>query len=676
MTPLQPAWGASRFRGLVLQFLNVCGYDGGMDSDLRIDTVKTGACQAGVRCEFEDAAVRYHALFDAASDAIFLMQGERFIECNPMTLSVFGCTREQILGQSPQRFSPPSQPDGSDSREAAAGWIRKAVESGPQRFEWLHTRCDGTPFFADVSLNRLDLRGQVFLQSIVRDITQRKVAEDEVRQSEARYRNLFEKASDGIVVCSPALDILDANPSFASMTGFSLEELRGRLVADLYLDVPPGDLDVSIAQVRNGEVADRVRRLATKDGAPVEVEARSKMLADGTILEMYRDVTEARRQEEERHRLARIETLGVIAGGIAHDFNNILTAALGYVELASLQEASRERASESLENAVAAIERARSLTSQLLTFARGGEPVRRVLRLPDLIRESAQFSLRGSVVVFRADLPDDLWPVKADETQISQVFHNLVLNARQAMPSGGEIRILARNIESGEVPADIASEGPFVEVVVVEHAWGIDPETKSRIFDPYFTTKSDGRGLGLATAYRIVQRHGGRLSLAVESGVGCTFTVLLPAAPGAEPKTPQVVNRSHLGHARILVMDDDRDILALLHEVLEHAGYEMVAAMDGASAVDELKRAFSESRPVDLAIVDLTVPGGIGGREALPLMREVAPDLPVIVSSGYSEDPVLSRFREEGFDGACAKPYRINTLLAEIARALSSSQRS
>lgn len=638
------------------------------------DSSATSAASAGPstpdRAWQADAAVRYQALFDAASDAIFLMDGERFVDCNSMTLHVFGCTRDQIVGQPPYRFSPPTQPDGRDSAQAAREWIVAAIESGPQRFEWLHMRHDGTPFHAEVSLNRLDLGGRVYLQAIVRDVNERKQAEDAIRRSEARYRDLFDKASDGIVVCAASLEILDANPSFARMTGHALEELRGRRIVELYADAPSEDLDASIRAVRSGEVSGRVRRLVRKDGTFLEVEGRSKMLADGTILELYRDVTEARRQEEDRRRLARIETLGLVAGGIAHDFNNILTAALGYVELGLMHAKGVQRTELALENAVVAIDQARKLTAQLLTFARGGEPVRRILSLADLVRETTSFALRGSNVACRFDEPSEPWPVEADEGQIGQVFHNLVLNARQAMLDGGEVRIQVRNVpDDAFVPGPLNS-GPFVSVSISDRGGGIPDAIRERVFEPYFTTKTDGRGLGLATAYRIVQRHGGLLSLDVEPGVGCTFTVLLPASPGASPEVSEPVVASATGSGRVLVMDDQPAILGMLRQVLAHAGYEVVGVRDGEEAVAALNEAIRSGRRIDLAVLDLTVPGGMGGRQALKLMRLQVPDLPVIVSSGYSDDPILARFQDEGFDGACAKPYRMDRLLGEIARVL------
>jgi len=497
-----------------------------------------------------EAEVRYRTLFHAANDAIFLMQGDRFVECNPMTLKIYGCTEEQILGQPPYRFSPPCQPDGRDSKAAALEHIQAAINEGPQFFEWLHVRHDGTPFLAEVSLNRVDLHGQVHLQAIVRD------------------------------------------------------------------------------------------------------------------------VTDARRHEEDRQRLAQIESLGIVAGGIAHDFNNILTAALGYVEL-GLQRASHPtEVTAALDRAVSAIDRARKLTQQLLTFAKGGEPVRNMVSLSRLIPESADFALRGSNVVCRFDFQEDLWPVEADEGQIGQVLHNLVLNAQQAMPQGGEIRIRASNVVAARENGAASPDPPSVRIDVIDRGGGIAPEHQAHIFEPYYTTKPNGLGLGLPTAFRIAQKHGGRLSLAVEPGVGCTFTLVLPASPGgvlSSHALPRVPTR---GQGRLLVMDDESVLRDLLREVLSDAGYEVVCAADGARAVAELEQSKLQGKPFDLAILDLTVPGGMGGRQALPLLRGLEPGLRVIVSSGYSVDPTLSRFQEEGFDGACAKPYRLDTLLAEVQRVL------
>ncbi len=496
------------------------------------------------------AEARYRTLFQAANDAIFLMQGDRFVECNPMTLKIYGCTQEQILGHPPYRFSPPRQPDGRDSKQAALEYIQAAIDQGPQFFDWVHIRYDGTPFHAEVSLNRVDLHGQVYLQAIVRD------------------------------------------------------------------------------------------------------------------------VTDARRHEEDRQRLARIESLGLVAGGIAHDFNNILAAALGYVEL-GLQRASHPaEVTAALDRAVSAIERARKLTQQLLAFAKGGEPVLRMVSLPRLIPESADFALRGSNVVCRCDFQEGLWPVEVDEGQIGQVLHNLVLNAQQAMPQGGEVVIRARNVEPSRDPGAVSPTLSFVRIDVNDRGGGIAPEHQAHIFEPYYTTRPNGLGLGLPTAFRIVQKHGGRLSLSVEPGVGCTFTLLLPASPGGVPSSHALPRVPTRGHGRLLVMDDESVLRDLLREVLSDAGYEVVCAADGARAVAELEQSKLEGKPFDLAILDLTVPGGMGGRQALPLLRGLEPRLRVIVSSGYSVDPILSRFQEEGFDGACAKPYRLDTLLSEIQRVL------
>jgi PAS domain S-box-containing protein len=491
---------------------------------------------------------------------------------------------------------------------------------------------------------------------------------------EARYRDLFENASDGIVVTDPDFRILDANPAFIRMTGYAIDEMRGRRVDEFY--ATEADLDVTGRIILEGGTAVRRRTIRTKLGGLVEIEGRGTKLSDGTFLGLYRDVTESVRIAEDRRRMERIESLGILAGGIAHDFNNILAAALGFVELAQQQAADPVVSASVLDRAVAALERARKLTQQLLAFARGGEPVRQVIALPPLIREYAEFALRGSNVRSRIELGRDLWPIEADEGQVGQVLHNLVLNAQQAMPAGGEVVLSARNVPTGETVAGFAAPGPCVAIQVRDAGGGVPEENVARIFDPYFTTKPGGVGLGLPTAFRIVQRHGGHLALAVDPGRGSTFTVVLPALPGSSPpssavRAPIAVDR----RGRVLVMDDEPVIREMLGEVLGRAGFEVEGVPDGEQAVAVWERAIRERRPFDLAIVDLTIPGGMGGRDAVLRLRALDPGCKAIVSSGYSNDPVMSRFRDEGFDGVCVKPYRLSDLLAEVARVLGRGRR-
>ena len=503
----------------------------------------------------------------------------------------------------------------------------------------------------------------------VGNVLQRLQAQEALRRQEAELRDLFQHATDCIAVTTEAGDIRDANPSFVQMTGFSLEELIGRSIDDLYVGAATADIQNTIESIRRGILTTRRRRIRRKDGTVIEVDGRARRLPNGLTMAMYRDITEDLRLEAERERTAKLESVGLLAGGIAHDFNNILTAAMGYIDLARQRAAHGEKESEALGHAAAAIDRARQLTHQFQTFARGAEPIRRVITLDALIRESVGFALRGSNASCRFDLPEDLWPVDVDDTQIGQVLHNLVLNAAQAAPSGAEIVITAKNLDRpGEAP--VGGSEPFVAVAVRDQGDGIAPDLLPRIFDPYFSTKEGGTGLGLSSAFGIIRRHGGHISVDTEPGQGSTFNVLLPAVPDASiaQAAPQPATRP--GKGRILVMDDEAPIRTLLLEALGEAGYQVTVVETGEDAEAEWLEARAASRPYDLAIMDLTIPGGMGGRECVQRLRAVEPDLKAIVSSGYSTDPVMARYREEGFDGVCAKPYHLSELLGEIERVL------
>ncbi|MBM4371363.1 MAG: PAS domain S-box protein [Deltaproteobacteria bacterium] len=494
--------------------------------------------------------------------------------------------------------------------------------------------------------------------------------EEELRRSEADHRDLFLHSGDGMVLVNRATEILDVNPAFEQLTGFSLGELRGRRVPDLYVDAPPEDVAASIRTVAEGRTTTRHRRIRRKDGSVVEVVGQGRLLPGGRIIAIYRDETESIRRARDRERTAKLESLGLLAGGIAHDFNNILTAAAGFLEMSMRRHRPGPGEEDHLSRALAALDRARSLTHQLLTFAKGSEPIRQVVSLTYLVPESARFALRGSAVGCHYDFPADLWPVDVDPGQIGQVFHNIVLNAQQSMPGGGEIRIRARNEEPEDGPPDPGAV-PRVAVSVEDRGGGIPPEVLPRIFDPYFTTKPNGIGLGLPSAYGIVQRHGGRIGVDVQEGIGSTFTVFLPASPGVRPEPFRAPGLLHEGLGRILVMDDEAAIRSLLLEALGDAGFEVVVTERGEDAIRAWIAARERGRPFDLAIMDLTVPGGMGGRECVQRLRELDPALRAVVSSGYSTDPVMARYREEGFDGVCAKPYRISDMIREIQRVLS-----
>jgi signal transduction histidine kinase len=373
--------------------------------------------------------------------------------------------------------------------------------------------------------------------------------------------------------------------------------------------------------------------------------------------------------KEARFRLEKLESLGVLAGGIAHDFNNLLTGVIGNIALAQSSLPSGHEARHLLDEAEQASVRATSLTRQLLAFAKGGNPVKSLTALCDLVQECVTFALRGANVKAEMTLPDNLWTAELDRGQVAQVIHNIVINAVQAMPQGGTLRVACKNVTVESDRPGLLSKGKYVGISIRDEGTGIPQEHLSRLFDPYFTTKQKGSGLGLAIVHAVVQKHGGLVEVESVLGQGSLFRVYLPASQmvvSAEPVVPPAA----LAHARVLIMDDDDSVRMLLAACLKRHGVSVVATTNGTEAVAVYGNGMTEGKPFDAVILDLTVPGGDGGLWALAELRKLNPDVRAIVSSGYSSDPVLADFRKYGFKAVLPKPYRPHELNAVLAGAL------
>ncbi|HEY8993044.1 MAG TPA: ATP-binding protein [Lacunisphaera sp.] len=370
------------------------------------------------------------------------------------------------------------------------------------------------------------------------------------------------------------------------------------------------------------------------------------------------------RLQAELARAGKLESLGLLAGGIAHDFNNLLTVLMGNISLVRDDPGLTSEATESLEQAEKAASRARDLTQQLLTFAKGGAPIRAAVSLPDIVREVAEFALRGSKVRCQFDLPDDLWPANVDKGQIGQVVQNIVINAIQAMPEGGVVDIALSNREVGAELGGVLAPGRYVRLDIADHGPGIPTDDLGRIFDPYFTTKKHGSGLGLATVHSIVKKHAGHITAESTIGRGTAFHIWLPAAEASamsRTEMPGTGGRTgaSVGPARVLVMDDEEFIRTLASSILRRYGHRATGVGDGAAAVQEYARARAAGEPYDLVILDLTIPGGMGGRQAMEELQRLDPGVCAIVSSGYSNDLVLANYQAHGFRGMISKPYDV-----------------
>ena len=417
------------------------------------------------------------------------------------------------------------------------------------------------------------------------------------------------------------------------------------------------DLQRSLAEIQAREE----QLLKAHNELEQRVEERTAALAQANAA-LLEQMAERQRMEDELLKARKIKSVGVLAAGIAHDFNNLLTGILGYVSLAKVVAQTDAKVVAYLTAAEQACQRATALTQQLLTFAKGGAPVRHTVSLVELLKECVGFVLRGANVRGDIQIAADLWPVDVDAGQINQVIHNVVLNAMQAMPGGGTVQVRAENVAlAAGVPFPLP-EGRYVKITVQDPGCGIPKEVLSNIFDPYFTTKPEGSGLGLTTAYAIVIKHEGYITIASEVGVGTTVVIYLPASQKAMVSAQTHSSIPLSGSGRILVMDDEEMIRNVLRQLLESLGYTVECVQDGTEAVAAYQRAQAVGQPFAVVILDYTIPGGMGGLETLARLRAIDPQVTALISSGYANNPVMADWAYYGFSGVVAKPYTIAQL--------------
>ena len=423
--------------------------------------------------------------------------------------------------------------------------------------------------------------------------------------------------------------------------------------------------------------------LIAPDGTRLSVNLTGAKMCDGDgqkvgVVLVVHDITESVRLTQERVRASKLESLGVLAGGIAHDFNNVLTAVVGNIALARNDETLSRETATWLEEAERACLRARTLTHQLLTFSRGGDPIKRPMHIGPLVDATVRFAVSGSNVRCSVEVAQELWPVEADEGQIEQVVHNIVLNAKQAMPRGGQVLVTCSNVRLAvpDAPGVPGVPRQFVRISVKDQGIGIPSEHLERIFDPYFTTKQSGTGLGLAVSHAVIKNHGGLLRAESTVGQGTVFEILLPRSlKRVTPTSAMPTAVIPHGRRRVLVMDDDRSIATVTASMLRSLGYTPDIVSDGETAIERYLQAFDALQRYDAVVMDLTVPGGMGGAEALAHLREYDPAICAIVMSGYADTGLLADYQQVGFSGRLAKPFSLRDLAVTLHDLLADARR-
>ena len=472
--------------------------------------------------------------------------------------------------------------------------------------------------------------------------------------------------------------ILDWNPAAEKVFGYTRGEALGRTGFELLV---PAESRVQLEKVWSDLIGGQggrfdLSRNRTKDDRRIVCEWFNTLLVDEDgrpigAMSVGQDVTDRVRSAEALAQSQRLESLAVLAGGIAHDFNNLLAGILGNVALATGDRRLPDDLREILDDAEAAAQRARGLTQQLLTFSRGGAPVKRVVDLEPVVREAAHFAASGSNCICTVDAEAALWSADADAHQIAQVVHNLVLNASEAMPNGGRIDVELANLRCNPADGTAVAARPCLRLRVSDRGTGIDPTQLLRIFDPFFSTKERGSGLGLAVCHSIAVRHGGGIRASPRPGGGTVFEMFLPAEPGGRIESTAKQDPTPTHRVRVLVLDDEEALRKLAVRIFAHLGCEAETAGDGDETVRLYEEARRLGRPYDVVVLDLTIPGGTGGLDALEQLRAIDPSVRAIVSSGYSTDPVMASYREHGFAAVLPKPFTP----AEVGRALAAALR-
>lgn len=498
-------------------------------------------------------------------------------------------------------------------------------------------------------------------KNLENDVIMRKKAEKALAEDKEYLSAVLKNIGEGVIFADTGIRIALMNEAAENLTGWNRNGAYGMLLSEVFKIK-----DKILNGVEPIEFPNQAQ-LISKNGAEISIILSGAAVYDkeknilGTVL-VFRDITEKKIIEDKLAKAQKQESIGILAGGIAHDFNNLLTGIFGFIELAREDLPEDSEAFHLLGDAMKVSNKAKDLTRRLLTFSKGGLPVKKTVSIKEMIKYKYRYVLADDNIKCNYEIPDNLWLCDIDEDQVRQAIDNIIINARQALPEDGIVTLKAENIIIGRDSELPLENGLYVKISIIDHGIGIPPEIQNYIFDPFFTTKPEGNGLGLTAAFSIIQKHSGFLDMQSEKGKGTVFNIYLPVAhnegiikevtsDGSDQKNKQP------GYRKILVMDDEKYILDLTSKLLNKSGYSVEVALNGLEAYDKYKKAFESNNPFDLVILDLTMSSGPGGKETLVMLAGIDPGVKAVASSGYSEDPVMAEPHANGFIGTLPKPY-------------------
>lgn len=630
-----------------------------------------------------EKAEKYKFLVDNTNDIIYLFDAKENNKLLYISKSV-----EKFCGYNQQDFYADNElfikithPDDYPLLEFVREYPQAATK--PVVMRWI--KKEGTVIWIEQTLSILKNKiGKVIgFEGVVKNISHQKKEELSIRDTSKVFKELFHNTTDCIFLYKYTKDcvageILVVNDYSASLLECSNEDILNHSFSTLLDKDILNKTEEALKQLPETGKLRYETELISKSRQRVPVEINSNITNyrnQKVILAIARNVTIRKKMEKELLKSQKLESIGILAGGLAHDFNNYLSVILGNVNLALNYMDNTHKIEEILKETEKAILKATGLTHQLLTFSKGGMPIKKTASISDVLKETAIFDLRGVNIDCKFAIPPDLWPVEFDVGQINQVFNNLIINARQAMPDGGKLDIKVENIllKDNEVP--LLKDGRYIKISLKDNGIGIPADNCSKIFDPFFTTKENGSGLGLALSYSIIKKHAGHMIVESKLGEGTTFFLYLPASEKKVMKEKKETGGVKKGQERVLVMDDQIMIMNTLGKMLTFLGYKPTLTSCGEEAVKVYKIALEENNPFDLVLMDLTVQGGMGGDEAVRKMLEIDPHVCAIVSSGYSTHPIMADYTNYGFQNVICKPYTIKNLSEVISETIAKNKK-